>query len=193
MRTHLENAIVVSRDLGQSEDEAAQNALTQFGTAQDLGENIVWAWRRGQELNKKNLFGAAAVTLLILYVMTFLMNQNWYYGILNALLPRTFLLYCGKHQAYGLAFAQAIVLTNYALAGGLAGILFPKQGVRGACLGLVVFWIGWVAVMGLGRGGLSSFLTYWVFDSWTVTAIIAAWIGSRYQKARMSRVRLAQG
>ena len=41
MRTHLENAIVVSHELGRSEAEAAANAVAQFGTARDLGENLV--------------------------------------------------------------------------------------------------------------------------------------------------------
>ena len=46
MRTHLENAVIVNRELGQSEEEAARSAVAQFGTAQDLGENVAWAWRR---------------------------------------------------------------------------------------------------------------------------------------------------
>ena len=139
MRTHLENAAIVNRELGQSEDEAAQNAVAQFGTPQDLGENVVWAWWRGEALNKRSLFGATAATTLMLCLMTFLMNQTWYYGILEILLPRTFLLYCGKHQTWGMALTQAMFLTNFGLAGGGAGCLFPGGAVRGVCLGLAAY------------------------------------------------------
>jgi len=80
MRAHLENAVIVNRELGQAEDEVAQNAVAQFGTPQDLGENVVWAWQRGKALNKKSLFGATVATTLVLCLMTFLMNQNWYFS-----------------------------------------------------------------------------------------------------------------
>lgn len=46
MRQHLLNAIIVNREMGQSEDEAAKSAVAQFGTPTAVGENVVWAWRR---------------------------------------------------------------------------------------------------------------------------------------------------
>ena len=46
MRQHLQNAVIVNQEMGQSEDEAATNALEQFGGPTELGENVVWAWRR---------------------------------------------------------------------------------------------------------------------------------------------------
>ena len=64
MRTHLENAVIVNRELGQSEEEAAQNAVAQFGTPQDLGENVVWAWRRGETRSKRSFWGAVVSTPL---------------------------------------------------------------------------------------------------------------------------------
>ena len=193
MRTHLENAVIVNRELGQTGDEAAADAVAQFGRPQDLGENVVWAWRRGEVLNKKSLFGAAAITTLLLCVMTFLMNQTWYYGILDILLPRTFLLYCGKHAAYGMALTQAMLLGNFALAGGVAGSLFPWRAVRGVCLGLIAFWIGWTAVDGVGYGGIWRHL-FWICENgWTLTAIVSAWVGSRSRLAWKRRGRLARG
>lgn len=56
MRTHLENAVIINRELGQSDDEAAQNAMAQFGTPEDLGENVVWAWQRGEQKQNKRIF-----------------------------------------------------------------------------------------------------------------------------------------
>jgi len=97
-----------------------------------------------------------------------------------------------------MALTQAMLLANFGLAGGVAGCLFPKRAVRGVCLGLAVFWLGWIAVMGVGgvglwgRGGLWWFLSYWVYDSWTLTAIISAWVGSRARLAWTGRTRAAR-
>jgi uncharacterized membrane protein len=46
MRQHLLSAIEVNQELGQSEDEAAANALADFGTPEKASESILWAWRR---------------------------------------------------------------------------------------------------------------------------------------------------
>jgi len=72
MRAHLENAVIVSRDMGRSEAEAAANAIRQFGTPQDLGGNLVWAWRRGRSLDRKSFFGAIASSLILLNTMPYL-------------------------------------------------------------------------------------------------------------------------
>ncbi len=52
VRTHLENAVVVNQEMGQSEDEAARTALEQFGTPSELADSLDWAWRR-EERNRK--------------------------------------------------------------------------------------------------------------------------------------------
>lgn len=51
MRQHLLSAMEANRDLGQTEDEAVANALTEFGTSEEASESILWAWRR--DLRKK--------------------------------------------------------------------------------------------------------------------------------------------
>ena len=53
MRAHLENAVVVNLGQGQSEEDAVRNALVQFGTAEDLGSDLVRAWRRGEKKKKE--------------------------------------------------------------------------------------------------------------------------------------------
>lgn len=53
MRQHLLNAAIVNKELGQTEDEAIQHAVAQFGAPEDLGGNLVRAWRRGEERAKK--------------------------------------------------------------------------------------------------------------------------------------------
>ena len=196
MRAHLENAALVSRELGQTEDEAAANAVAQFGAARDLGENVVWAWRRGEMLNRKSFFGATAATTLVLCLMAFLMDGGFdglLYSALERLLPHAFLLYCGKHEAYGMALTRGMFLASFGLAGLVAGSLFPKRAVRGACLGLALFWVGWAAVDGVGRGGVWSFLFYGDRAGWMLAAVVSAWAGSRSRLAWGRRRRAARG
>lgn len=196
MRTHLENAVIVNRELGQSENEAAQNAVAQFGTPQDLGDNLVWAWRRGQLVNSKSLFGATGTTTLVLCLMAFLMDGGLggiLYSVMEHILPRTFLLYCGKHESWGMALVRGMLLANFGLAGFVGGSLFPRCAVRGACLGLILYWIGWAAVDGIGRGGIWSFLFYGDRAVWMLSAVISAWMGSRARLAWTGQGRLARG
>jgi len=179
MRAHLENAVIVSRELGQTEDKAAQNIVAQFGTPKDLGEDVVWAWRREQTRNICSLWSAAACTTGMLCLLFFVMDQRAFDLLLDKLLPHTFLLFLGKHPGYGRDFTQAIFLTTFGLAGIVASCLFPKRAVRGACLGLALFWIGWAAVDGLGYGGVWRFLSFIFSNGWSLAAVISAWAGSR--------------
>ncbi|MGI4787579.1 MAG: HAAS signaling domain-containing protein [Janthinobacterium lividum] len=72
MRTHLLNAATVSQELGQSEEDAVANAVQQFGTPEDLGENLVWAWRREDKLIKRSFWGATLCSLAVLLFAPFL-------------------------------------------------------------------------------------------------------------------------
>ncbi len=194
MRQHLLNAVTVNQEIGQREDEAVQNAVTQFGTPADLGGNLVWAWRREQTRNKKSLLGAAVTVPLALCLICFLMNQRWFDlfldHALNTILPRAFLMYLGEHPGYGMDFTQAMFMLMFGLAGLAAGGLFPRQAVRGACLGLGLFWLGFAAVDGIkqltalvsldglihqGRGG------------WILSVLAFAWLGSRWRNKGRSR------
>ena len=180
MRTHLENAVIVNCELGQSEDEAAQSAVTQFGTPQELGENVVWAWRRGKALNKRSLLGAAAATTLVLCLAALYMN--------HAGLPSWLNWYCNEHPEYTVPLVKGVFLTNFGLSGLVAGSLFPKRAVRGACLGLALFWVGWAAVDGVGLQLLGADRLGWI-----LMALVSAWLGSRSRLAWGRRRRLARG
>ncbi len=87
---------------------------------------------------------------------------------------------------------QGVFLLVFGLAGMVAGSLFPKRAVRGVCLGLVAFWIGWVAVDGVGYGGIWRFLSFVVHDGWTLTTIVSAWVDSRSRLAWERRARLVR-
>jgi len=53
MRQHLLSAFEANRELEQSENEAAANALADFGTPEKASESVLWAWRR--DVRKKRM------------------------------------------------------------------------------------------------------------------------------------------
>ncbi len=68
MRSHLENAVIVNRELGQSEDEAAATALIQFGSAEEASESIRWAWDRDSQKSSAKAFGFGAAIWTVFHV-----------------------------------------------------------------------------------------------------------------------------
>ena len=58
MQAHLENAVIVNRELGQTEEESAHNVAVQFGTPQELRQSTVTAWRRGVVLDRRSFWAA---------------------------------------------------------------------------------------------------------------------------------------
>ena len=132
MRQHLLNAVTVNQELGQSEEDAAANAIMQFGTAEDLGDNLVWAWRREQLLNKKSLVGAVTCTSALLFTMPA--------AVAMLLLPiySRIGLFHGTSQwnrvaLYALGFL-VYDLPAYALIGTVIRRLFSRRAVLGISL-----------------------------------------------------------
>lgn len=190
MRAHLENAVIVSRELGQSEEEAAQNIVAQFGPAQDLRENIVWAWRREQMLNKRSLWGAAACTLVVM-------------GLVPLLLLPIFVAYpfepmgpvrweSVKWVFYSLQFGSPV------LAGIMSGVLFTKRAIAGAAVGTALYCAGF-AVLASGamiHGGIVSNVSDYlgcvsqiIMRSVEVglVTLLVAWVSSKWQRRRWAR------
>lgn len=137
VRTHLENAVIVGREMGQTKDEAAREALAQFGTPGALGDNLVQAWRREQTLNRRSLFGAAAGAAAAAYLV------NYFVGRV--------LLAPSLHHSMSHAQVDAFVwmrLVCFALvipvSAGIAGaVFFSRKAVLGAMLGQVLFQCWW--------------------------------------------------
>ena len=186
MRAHLENAVIVNREMGQSEDEAARTAVAQFGAARDLGENIVWAWRRGRMLNRRIFWVAVVSTPLTLLALMLAISH-----LPNAPIPWLD-PYCAAHKGFGRALGMALsdgmFLTVFMLAGAVVGGFCPKRAVRAVCSGLTVFFVGWTAID--GRSGLPD---NWQRAGWVLTAIASAWAVGRWRNARAGRTRLARG
>ena len=186
MRAHLENAVIVNRELGQSEDEAARNAVAQFGTARDLGENIVWAWRRGEKRQNWGFWGAVASTPLTLLSLMLAMSHMPSFQIpwLDS--------YCAAHKGFGeiigMAVVQGMFLTVFMVAGAVVGTLTPRRAVRAICLGLTVFFVGWTLMDGRSGLPIGGYRLGWI-----LAAVLAAWMVSRSRLAWNRRRRLARG
>jgi len=177
MRAHLENAVVVSRELGQTEDEAAQNVVAQFGTPEDLGANVIWAWRRGKTLNTKSFFGAVVSTLMLTIIVS----------------PSVMLL-MGHFVAEDVAFWLTRNFIAFALIGAGTGLLFPKRAVAGTAfvLGGLILWdtadffqfntpFPQVSCRWMEYVLVNLFRCRLVVDAPTISAIVAAWGVSRWR------------
>ena len=211
MRTHLENAVIVNRELGQPEGEAVQAAVAQFGTPADLGENVVWAWRRGRSLNRRSLLGAVASSLILLNTLPSLMIA------LTCMLVVPFAELmrgtCHWPDAAITAFCfLSVALPTWLLIGAGSGRLFPKRAVVGT--GLVMSaWIAfqvthrlcWEFICIPGHERYAYFIhrnnsrsaadviNLIVSDVLLALAATAsAWAVSRWQKTRTRQARSAQ-
>ena len=74
MRTHLKNAVADGLQRGCSEEDAAHETLQQFGMSQDVGHEVLTAWRREARLSKRSFWGAAACTLSLLLFIRYSAN-----------------------------------------------------------------------------------------------------------------------
>jgi len=125
------------------------------------------------------------------------MNQRWFDLLLDHAIngmPRPFLLFLAKYHSYGMDFTQAMFMVMFGLAGLTAGLIFPRRALQGACLGLALFWLGFAAVDGVGQlGALVSAdgLIHQGRGEWIISAVIAAWLGSRWRMRGAKRSRQA--
>ena len=140
MRTHLENAVIVGRELGRTEEEAVRIAVEQFGTPGELGENLVQAWRREQVLNRRSLFGAAVCTVVVQYLVSLLVVRPF-------LMPH--IIYALGHsmsEAQSAAFRWyflGAMLISPIISGVVTAAAFPRKAVPGAVFGLAVWSCYW--------------------------------------------------
>ncbi len=144
MRLHLENAVIVSRELGQSEEEAAQNIVAQFGKPKDLGDNLVWAWRRERTRNKRSLVGAVITSLVGMCLMIFVAPSGMPYTIdpVLALMGRT---YHWSDWGYGIFSLLIRDFPIYLLIGAGSGRFFPRRAVLGTSL-VVGAWVAYPVI-----------------------------------------------
>ena len=181
MRAHLENAVTINKELGQSDDDAMQNAVMQFGTPEDLGDNLVWAWRRGLAKNKRSFWSAASCTFAVLFFVP----------VLVLCLP------FGAWMPVGFGLSPLI-------AGIICGSLFWRRG--SFCVGLGTALYYYVFGMGAFVYGINSlrqvhlaepFSRYaWLFFAQQTEALLftlfVAWIAGRLRLVWNKRRELAR-
>lgn len=199
MRQHLLNAVTVNREAGQLEEDAAQNAVLQFGTAADLGDNLEWAWRRERRLNKRSLTASTLISLLGLCLIIFVAPS----GAAHVLDP--FVVQMGKVHHWSLLEIQTFLfltydLPLYSLLGAATGLLFPKRAAQGTSL-IVTAWTVCLIVPRLCWEELvyrpntfERILGLFVCDVMpSLIAIASASFISRWQITRMNRASVTQG
>ncbi len=190
MRAHLENAVIVNQELGQTEEDAVQNALVQFGLPEALGENVVWAWRREKKLSLQSCLKAAACTVAMTILLGHLMPLLHFYSSPVVTPLHSSLLLWGEGVLW--------LMPMFVLVGGVSGFLSPKRSVEGVALGmdafLFYFLVTGSVVAVKGAGTPDNFDTLLIgFSHTVVLAIISAasaWIGSRWRTRGMKRSRV---
>ena len=193
MRQHLLNAVTVNQELGQSKDEAAANAVMQFGTPEAVGQDTMIVWKRGQELDKRSLWGAAACTLAVLAFVPLLVFplERPYFNPLGATHLSTGDWLWGL---FGFRFAGPI------LAGATASILFSKRAVLGSLVGAALYFAVCMpaSMYQLDPSGSFNHAVSIVMFSAKSTAqdglviLPIAWLVSRWRLAWNKRARLAK-
>ncbi len=187
VRAHLLSAAEAYQELGETEQEAVESTLRQFGPPSQVAGGLTHAWRRGQETwrdaAKAGLFGAAAL-----------------WGVTG--LCRAFGHYLESHSDVFAALRLHFEPIFYALLFGLPALLgglFGRHFARGAVKG---------AAWGTGSAYVGPWVMYEVIHAWTGADILgiglivllqaacltgAVWASRRWREARTGRVRLARG
>ncbi len=197
MRTHLENAVVFGREMGRTEEEAAQAALLQFGTPHGLGENIVWAWARGERQRRQELGGTTAGALVLMGTLPYL-TMLVTMCLLNITSVEAFRLTNDWSNLVILIFVcQILTAPTWWLIGMVLGWLAPKAAVAGIgyAAGVMFFLMAgqrllWVL---FGASHWPTYLpfidpcVYWPFKGWVpCVAVDALLVLIAMQGARVS-------
>ncbi len=175
MRQHLLNAVLVNRQMGQTEDEAVATAVEQFGTPRAVGESLVWAWRRGQARRRRSFWGTATCAFLLADCLPFLQDTPW-----EAPLSRLS-HFLGHNSPTGTP-AQLVL---FALVGGLCGLIFPRRSFGGIVFGMTAWHVSFLtmAFVILTLDRLPSLPGTSLSDHFlsVLFAILAAWAGGRWK------------
>lgn len=196
MRAHLESVFAAYRQQGQTADEAARNAVAQFGRPETVGQDTVTAWQRGEALNQRSVWGAAACTLAVRFLVPHCLTplETAY---LHPISP-------GHFEGPSVWVLLGCNTAGPFLAGAMSGFLFPKRAVAGTGLGLVAYFCLILVLAGywLTHHGhvmypvppASTLVLSLTIQSVTsgIVSLLSAWAVSRWRMARTGRARLAR-
>ncbi len=185
VRQHLLDAVMVNKERGQGEDEAAASAVEQCGDPEELAHSLVRAWRRGVKLNYRDFWGTVA---------GFWVMERGLLGLNLWLTLHTHTLLNAHSWLFG-----AGVLTLHVgvlpLTGVILGLAFPRRAGTGILLAsgvntafrLINFLLffhqhqGQRLLLPLNDGIFSQAI---YFVAWGCIPALAAFLASRWRKAR---------
>ena len=198
IRQHLLNAVVIGKEQGQSEDEAVQIAVEQFGTPQNLGKNIVSAWRRGRARERLNFWGAVACAFVLSFSLR--IGESWtiptcinHFGLMRIDPSGRVHFLPGVYLVVWSAFIASSVTQGMAI-----GAAFPRNAVKATPVGLTIYFALYLylfyyfaslhpyARVEPFHGAPAMYLIVYV-----LIAVLFAGMGSRWRKARGERRALA--
>lgn len=131
MRQHLLNAVIVNREMGQTEDEAAATAVEQCGQPGEATQGLIRAWQRGQTLCRRDFLGAAACTLLLSLCLPLLFQSFVLPGFLSAFQQP-------RHDRFlGTEFLSMVACAHF-LVGMVSGQVFPRRAVSGTAFAITL-------------------------------------------------------
>jgi len=181
MRQHLLNAIIINREFGQSDEDAVQEAIRQFGAPEIIGGDVLLAWRRGVARDRRNFWA------VVLYTPIVLSSLLYFFMVSTDILPRVWPasnVFFLHHMALCNAYVHSLVFLAFGLTGVVLGALVPKQAVRGVCIRMASSLCAWLAWIGRVRFPTNTGQFLWVAEeiAWALTGIFAAWMVSRRRR-----------
>lgn len=203
IRAHLQSALALHQEQGQTEDQAAKTALAQFGTPEAVGQELVAAWRRGEMLQKRSFWGAAACALALTLLVGAL-EGHWMPLLTGHAMQ---IVKTHPHSLSLLWLAAASFMAGTAVRvviGAISGFAFPKRAVSGTALAMTLW-----GIYGLGKvfynfahlphavaAKLPHEMVYILAISSIVgltlsasLTILSAWAGSRWREKQMRLAR----
>lgn len=189
LREHLLNTVAVNREKGQTEDEAALNAVQNFGTPETLGDEVVSAWRRGEWRKSLRSFGGAAFSALALSLLLPRLINPLAHAYLRRSIP--------EHRSSWVYVVLVILFFAVpVVVGVVSGLAFPKRAVLGTGFAVTTWSIYYL--ISFSHLVSQRHLVMAPNDmAWRVLmesvgcfiSILAAWAGSRWRERQVRTVR----
>lgn len=184
MRAHLESVYAAHRQQGQTKDEAAQEAVAQFGAPEAVGRDTVAAWRRGRRMDGRSFWGAAALALALTYL------PNLPGRVVHLAGPSLLrLTHRGQFEMWQFELGVVLLLLpSYFGCGALCQFAFPRRAVAGtalteACL-ILLFVDSNLGFLGreiVSETGLAClYMAEWVLCP--LAAVLGAWAVGRWRR-----------
>ena len=183
VRQHLLDAVMVNKEMGQGEDEAAASAVEQCGDPEELAHSLVRAWRRGVKLNYRDFWGTVA---------GFWLMESGLSELLDLLSHHLQILLTTNHSWPLTAAVLSLVMGALLLIGTIVGVAFPRRAVAGILLssgiGVACYLTAVLSVLHKHQVQQVQLVAISMqassFVAWVCIPALSAFLASRWRKAR---------